>query len=556
MLNQTVAKLLARQIRSKVPMAKKKTGPAAPARIKLGDVRGLPGAAIKLLRDAVSALNHGNLPVAERALTLSLAYAPVHAESNRLLGLTLLQMGRPREAVKCLQAALKSRTGDIDILTWLARAQSQTEDIRGAIATARDVVAQRPDASSLNLLASMLSQHGELEEAIAVAERALSGDPSHAPIRLQYARNLFYSGRVDDAAEQFRHLLREGSEPASAWYGLAEMKTFTFGAEDLKAMRALSGKPQPVGMERATLLHALGKAYEDNDDLDAAMDAFVQAAQIERAQFRWDRKGFAQSRLGMREAFATVPPAQDPQLGREVIFIVGLPRSGSTLLEQILAAHPQVAGGSELPDLVMVLRAESDRRGLPFPHWCKSAGPADWYRLGRDYLARTQRWRVDKPRFTDKFPGNWLTAEAALAMLPGARIIDCRRDPLEVCWSCYKQFFAPGRASWSQDFEDLADYWRHSIECGDDLAGRYPQVFRVQSFEQLIEDTEAQTREILEFCGLDFDAACLQPHTVKRVIRTASSAQVRQPIVRGHGSAARYGNRLDPLRRALGLATV
>ncbi|MGA9333089.1 MAG: sulfotransferase, partial [Rudaea sp.] len=300
-----------------------------------------------------------------------------------------------------------------------------------------------------------------------------------------------------------------------------------------------------------TLLHALGKAQEDIGDYADAYATFLEAARLERAAYPWNRAAFATSLTALRDALRTGDAPLDPTLGSEVVFIVGMPRSGSTLVEQILAAHPLVEGGSELPDLAMTIGAESARRGTPFPQWASEATTADWHRLGRDYLARTSRWRVNKPHFTDKFPGNWIMAQAVLTMLPGARIIDCRRDPLEVCWSCFKQFFAPGKAAWNHAFDDLADYWRQCTRHGDMLAVAEPNRFRIQAYESLCEDTHAQIRELLAFCGLDFDAACLHFDQADRVVRTASAAQVRQPITRSNTAAEKYGTLLDPLRDAL-----
>ncbi len=533
---------------------KKNPAPASPQQVEPGDIRGLPQAALKHVREATQALNRGTLMDAERAVTMSLVYAPQHPEPHRLLGITLQRLGRANDAIASFREALKLRPGDASVLIPMAQAQADANDISGAIETLRARVAQHADANTLYALAQMLDRHGELDEALSILERVVVLDPRHAPARLQYARCLFYSGHLEKAEAQFRYLLRAGQEVASAWYGLAEMKTVEFSAEDLAALTSLCSKSSIAGLERATLLHALGSMREKAGDCPGAFTAFTAAAQLERTKFTWNADGFVRHLASVRASFAHPATSLDTNLGHEVVFIVGMPRSGSTLIEQILAAHPEMEGGSELPDLNRVLQEESARRCMPFPEWVGVATASDWRRLGEDYLARTARWRRQKPRFTDKFPGNWVMAEAALAMLPGARIIDCRRDAVETCWSSFKQFFAPGMAAWSCGFEELATFWRECRRHCDYLAARYPGNFRIQSYEALLDDPEAQTRELLAFCDLAFDPACLRFYESSRMIRTASSAQVRRPITRGKSRVDLYGALLDPLRRLLAQA--
>ncbi|HEX3896397.1 MAG TPA: sulfotransferase [Rudaea sp.] len=512
---------------------------------------GLPPAAQKLAREAYAALSRSALPQAERAITLMLAYAPAHAEPKRLLGMFLHRARRAREALVPLREALAMRPDDPDILIALAFAQGDTGDMYGAIASMRKAAELRPGADTLYMYGRALEQNAQLDEAVTMMRRALSIDPKYPTARLQLARDLFYTGHADEAATEFRRLIRDGRELAAAWYGLAEMKTVKFGAQDLAALKSLRKKPQFAGLERATLLHAVGKAFEDNDDYREAFDAFSEAGRIENALFPCDNQHFGAYVDSLRAAFPNPVERRDTAQGREAIFIVGMPRSGSTLIEQILAAHSQVEGASELPDLTLALDRESERRGSYFPTWVAQTSPQNWERIGAEYLASTARWRKEKPRFTDKSPGNWMQAEAAIAMLPDIRIVVCRRDPVEMCWSCFKQFFAPGRMAWGSSFEDIAYFWeRCTIHC-DYLAARYPQNVRIQSYEALLRDPEGQTRQLLEFCGLDFEETCLRFHEAQRTVRTASASQVRQPIAQLEKQSDRYGGLLDPLRESL-----
>ena len=511
---------------------------------------GLPVSAQALARQASAALMRGRLADAERDITAMLAYAPTHAEPQRLLGLLLLRSGRSADAVKALRQADAQQPDDPDILIPLGAALSDAGEFAAAVEPLRRAVQLRPDAETHYRYGRMLEQNAQLDAAAPVFKRALDIDPKHVLARLQYARDLFYTGHAEEAAKQFRRLIASGQELAVSWYGLAEIKTLAFDADDLAALKKLQKNPRFSGLERATLLHALGRAFEDTGDFTAAFETFSEAARIQRAQFPVDRADFDGYIKAIRAAFPQ-PVSTKAEQGGETIFIIGMPRAGSTLIEQILAAHSQVEGASELPDLTLTIDRESQRRNQYFPQWVDSTSESDWLRIGNDYLNATSRWRVSKPRFTDKSPGNWMMAEAAIAMLPKARFINVRRDPVETCWSCFRQFFAPGRMAWASSFDDIADYLHCCEDHCDYLAARYPDNVRIQSFEKLVADPEGQTRELLAFCGLEFEESCLRFHEAQRTVRTASAAQVRQPISRPPNSAERYGALLDPLRKAL-----
>ena len=307
------------------------------------------------------------------------------------------------------------------------------------------------------------------------------------------------------------------------------------------------------------MLHfALGKALEDAGRVDDAFITLQRANRLASESRPWDEAAFQHHVAEVRAAFGSVPEAAAPATspaaggqGSEVIFLVGLPRSGTTLVEQVLASHSQVEGASELPYLGQVIERESRRRGRPFPLWVESTGADDWARMGREYLAMSARWRARRPVATDKLPGNWLYAGAALRMLPGARVIDCRRDPVETCWSCYKQLFGPGMVHFTYSFEGLAGYWHDYDALSRFWAVRHPDRFLVQSYEALVAQPEAQIRALLAFCGLAFEAGCLSFHTAQRAIRTPSALQVRQPLQQTSTPAAGYGALMDPLRQLL-----
>ena len=251
----------------------------------------------------------------------------------------------------------------------------------------------------------------------------------------------------------------------------------------------------------------------------------------------------------IREAFDPPPAPAAEALGGEVIFIASLPRSGSTLIEQILASHPRVEGAGELPDLPLVIAEESRRRQQPFPLWVKQLQPGDWRRLGERYLERTAHWLHERPRFTDKLPNNWYFLGAIRAMLPAARIILVRRDPLETCFSCYRQLLHNNE--YSRTFADLAGFWRQFDLTARAARRLHPGHVFESVHEELIAAPEARIRDLLACCGLEFDPACLEFHKTQRDVRSPSAMQVRQPLRADLGRGDRYGALLDPLRVAL-----
>jgi hypothetical protein len=362
-------------------------------------------------------------------------------------------------------------------------------------------------------------------------------------------------GHSEAAAADCRTLIGRGSEVAKAWFSLADLKTVPLTSAERLQLQHTAVNLQLPAADRQLLDFALGKVLEDAGDVAGALAALQRANASVRASQPWDAAAFDRHVAGLRRLALAGLPAQAQAQGAEVIFLTGMPRSGSTLIEQVLASHSQVEGASELPTLHQVIEAESRRRGRAFVDWAPQASSEDWTRLGQDYLRATARWRQHKQVATDKLPDNWQWVAAVRAMLPQARIVDCRRDPLETGWSCYKQLFAPSLANFSYDFDSLAQYWAACEGLGDLHARQHPEFVRVQRYEALIAEPQAQIRELLAFCGLAFEPACMEFHKAQRAIRTPSALQVRQPARQASTPAAAFGELLDPLRQALAQAS-
>ena len=297
----------------------------------------------------------------------------------------------------------------------------------------------------------------------------------------------------------------------------------------------------------------LAQALEDQGAYAMAFDVLARANALKRGSVYWSRQEESARVDAIADAFTRpLPVPLDATLGKEVIFVVCLPRSGSTLTEQILASHPQVDGADEIQALPQILIEESGRRGQAFAQWVPSASAEDWQRLGHEYLERTRRWRQDRPRFTDKNVDNWAFVGAALAMLPGARVVNSRRDPLETCFALYRQLFGNGSIHYSYDLDDIAGYYAGYARLSRLWQQRYPDRYFDHEYEALQSDPEAQIRRLLGFCGLPFDPACLAFHQSSRSVLTISAAQVRQPLRHDTARSTRYGDKLDPLRVRLG----
>lgn len=506
----------------------------------------------RLLAEAERQLVQGRLADASRALSGAAAIAPRHPAVQRVQGLHALRRGDHAAAAAALQVAAAQLAPDVVLQDQLARAQSGAGDSDAAFASWRRACEQFPDSAEAWFnLAGALGAHADVAAALDPLQRCVALAPEHRVARVMLGDTLAQLGRIDEAAAHYREVLRTRPDTGHAWWGLANLKTLRFEAHERAAMSAVLARPELPEHHRTVLGFALGKAHEDAGDHAAAYAAFVEANARMRRRLPWDARAFRSAMQRIRDAFERTPAgAPERGLGREVIFVVSLPRAGSTLVEQILAAHPQVEGACELGDVEAVIRAESARRRRDFPQWAATATPADWQRLGEDYLARTARWRMQRPRSTDKMPGNWIYTGAIRAMLPGARIVDCRRDTLETAWSCFRQVFAAGQ-HWSYDLADVADYCKVHAATMAFWHARHPDHLREQVHEALLAEPEREIRALLEFCGLGFDPACLAFHRAPRAVRSASAAQVRQPLQASTARTAAYGDLLNALRAAL-----
>jgi Flp pilus assembly protein TadD len=514
---------------------------------------GLPAEAVPRLHAAARAIRDGALASAESILRGVLAAAPEHPEALRLYGILHTRSNRPLAALDLLQRASARRPNDELILNDLGSALYACGEHAAAFVAWRRATELAPrEPMPWYNLGRNLQLEGRTEPALDALQRACELAPTFVPAQVLRGDALTYLGRFDEAEAAYRAALRAHPACGDAWRGLANIKARPLSADDRERLAREFQRTDLAEPDRIAMGYALGKVCEDHGRYPEAFAALSDANARLRRLSPWDARAFRAHVDAVLAQTEALPAPLDPALGREAIFLVGLPRSASTLFEQILAAHPQVEGASELPDLAATLGDESARRGRPFLQWVGAATADDWQRLGLDYLRRTARWRERRPRFTDKMPENWLYAGVLRAMLPGAKVIETRRDPVEVGWSCFKQHFYR-LPHFSCDLADIAAYTRDCERALAHWGKADPARVRAHSYEALLADPEGQIRELLAFCGLPFDARCLDFHRAERSVRTPSASQVRQPLRGDTARSAHYGALLDPLRQALGL---
>lgn len=498
---------------------------------------------------------------AVQPLNEALQAQPGHPELLRLSGVLEQGRGNIANAVALFGHLHRQFPHDAAIANHLGAALAEAGQTEGAIAAFRHALELDPTSvGAAYNLGRAHDQRGEAAAALAAFDSALRIEPTHRPSRVLRAESLKQLGQLAEAESELRAVLRSAPDSVAAWVALANLRAFAADGGDLAEVGRLHANPHLDEKRRIDLGFAYGAMLEAAGRYDEAFAVLHAANTAKRRRIRWSAPAVSvliddilAAFASPREQHAAVDaPSEDDDAtrGAGAIFLVGMPRSGSTLAEQILAAHPRVASGGEREDVTRILQEESKRRGRRFPTWVAEAEPADWRRLGEDYLRRCADWRGERAYFTDKTLTNWQTLGAIRRMLPGARIVHCLRDPLETCWSCYKQHFGEAQF-FTYDLAELAAFFGDCTRAMRSWNERYPGWIHPHRHEALLAEPEAQTRALLAACGLAFDPACLRFHEVRREVHTASAAQVRKPLQRGVPLVERYGASLDPLREAL-----
>ena len=406
--------------------------------------------------------------------------------------------------------------------------------------------------------ATICTGFGDYEKAVPMYRDILSEAPDRPEVHLSIAHALKTIGRTGEAIDSYRAAAAGRPRFGDAYWSLANLKTYRFTDSEIAQMRADEAAPR-VGLEdRYHLCFALGKALEDRGDYPESFRYYERGNALKKSESRYrpeplERNARLQAEVCTREFFDARQGVGSPD--SSPIFIVGLPRSGSTLLEQIIASHTRVEGTMELADIprmVQELQGRETKDSTPrYPGILAELKPEDFMRLGEMYLADSRVYRTGKPFFIDKMPNNFRHLGLIHLILPNARIIDARRDPLACCFSNYKQLFASGQ-QFTYSVEDITRYYKMYVDLMAHWDRALPgKVLRIQH-EDVVEDLEGNVRRILEFCNLDFEPACVEFHKTDRRVHTASSEQVRQPINRdGVDQWRNFDPWLGPFKAAL-----
>lgn len=515
---------------------------------------------------ASQAMMANDLATAESVLRSLLMNRPDDVAAIRMLAEIGIHFGQARKADGLLRRAIElapgffysryTRAVALDMLSRSGEALEELNHIKGAEADFDPIVA---------LKAVCLSRIGENEEALRLYRLLAERQPGNGDIWISIANLLKIVGDQQGSIEAYRNVLSIQPTNGEAWWSLANLKTYRFSDEEIGAMEEALASPALRDDDRLRLHFALGKALEDRGEDEASLDQYRRGNSLRSLQTRYRpgettelvdqaEKLFTAEFLEAREGWGA--SAKDP------VFIVGMPRAGSTLIEQILASHPLVEGTGELPDIIVIAREleENSPGGAPegwrnYPGILAQLSREEIGRLGETYLDRTRIQRkTGRPHFTDKMPNNWLHVGLIRLVLPNAKIIDARRHPLACGLSNFKQHFARGQ-EFSYDLEHFGLYYRDYVRAMAHFEKVSPgSVYRL-IHEELLADPEREIRRLLDYVGLPFDEACLNFHETRRDVRTASAEQVRRPInADGIDQWKRFEQWLDPLKQALGPA--
>ncbi|MEQ9316594.1 MAG: sulfotransferase, partial [Henriciella sp.] len=505
-------------------------------------------------------IHEGRIIHAERIARAFMQKHPRHVEGMRLLADIGTRLGVHEDADFLLETAVELEPDNPQLRIDRIQVLRKRQKYEAALNEAGKLLERDPaNPVFKSLYAIEAMQAGSYDEALDIFDEVLADMPDDLATLTSRGHALKTAGQTEEAIASYRHAIEVNPLHGDAWYALANLKTYKFSADEIATMQDALGDPNLHFMGRVHIAFALGKALEDAGDYGASFKAYSQGNALKKTQIRYTTEQMEAEVEGQithctRELFdrrASVGH-DDPA----PIFIVGLPRAGSTLIEQILASHSHVDGTLELPNILSLAHRLRGRQQISdrdrYPRILHELPDEELVKLGQDYIANTAIHREGAPFFTDKMPNNFRHIGLIHLILPNAKIIDARREPMACCFSGFKQLFAEGQ-EFSYSLEDIGSYYGLYVKLMDHWDAVLPgKVLRVQH-EDVVDDLEGQVRRILDHCGLPFEQACLDFHKTDRAVRTASSEQVRQPINRsGLDQWRNYEDHLGPLRNALG----
>lgn len=529
---------------------------AAIVRARLEHLAALPRPLVAVI-DLVA---QGKLLKAESLCREFLKKVPHHIEGMRLLADIALRLGVLDDAEFLLTSALTFEPANVAVRMDLVRTLRKRQKFERALEEAQALLETAPDNPQFqSLVAVERMQTGDYDTALALLDKVLTRVPGDPITLTSRGHALKTSGRYDDAVAAYRAAIASQPQHGESWYALSNLKVYEFEDDEIDAMETQLADSNLSHIDRVHLCFALGKACEDRQDFDRSFGYYARGNALKKVQARYDAARMSEDLAAQRNVCTRTLFEQRAGAGCDApdpIFIVGLPRAGSTLLEQILSSHSMVDGTLELPNILSLSqrlrRRARDGDSLPYPDVLAELSDDELRDFGEEFIRDTRIHRKDAPFFIDKMPNNFRHIGLIHLILPNAKIIDARRHPMACCFSGFKQLFAEGQ-EFTYDLDDLGRYYRDYVDLMDHWDTVLPgTVLRVQ-YEDVVADLDAQVARLLEHCGLPFETSCIEFHRTERSVRTPSSEQVRQPIFRsGLEQWRKFDAHLGPLKSALG----
>ena len=490
------------------------------------------------LQKAMGQVQKGNLGEAEKIYRNILSDDPNNVDALRLLALLASRTGAVDQAITMLENC--TRIAPDYALAWenLAKLYRQKDDAdslqkaANCFERATDLRPNWPEGwAGLGTMQTRSSNHNE---GIASYKKSIELKENQPRVHLSLGHVYKTTGKQKECIDSYKQAINFDNNFGEAYWSLANLKTYEFTPKEISEMESKTNLSEVSEREKVHFLFSLGKAYEDIGNFDKSFEYYKKGNDLNRGRTTYDPKAIEALSGRLKNFFTKEKFENRKNPGFETnapIFIVGLPRSGSTLIEQILASHSKIEGTMELPNIMNIARklGNSTKDRTAYPEIIDTLKDIDLSNLGKSFIEETRFLRTNKPFFIDKMPNNFSHIGLIKLILPNAKVIDARRNPMDTCFSCFKQLFARGQA-FTYDLSEIARYYLNYVQLMDHWEEVLPGfIFRVQH-EELLENQEAVTRDLIEFCELDFELSTLEFYKTKRAVKTASSEQVRQPL--------------------------
>jgi len=512
------------------------------------------------LQKAMSQVQKGNLGEAEKIYRSILSDDPNNVDALRLLALLASRTGAIDQAINMLENCIKIAPDYA--LAWenLAKLYRQKDDpdsLQKAANCFGKATELRPDwAEGWAGLGTMQTRSSQHEEGIISYKKSIELKTNQPRVHLSLGHVYKTTGNQEECINSYKDAINYDENFGEAYWSLANLKTYKFNTREIDQMEKRVDLPEVPEREKVHFLFSLGKAFEDAGNYDKSFNYYKKGNDLNRGRTTYDPKAIEALSDRLKLFFTKDKFEEYKSSGCNSgapIFIVGLPRSGSTLVEQILASHSKVEGTMELPNIMNIARklGNSSKDRTAYPEIIETLQDSDLTLLGQAFVNETEFLRTGKPHFIDKMPNNFSHIGLLKLILPNAKVIDARRNPMDTCFSCYKQLFARGQA-FTYDLSEIARYYVNYVNLMDHWNKVLPgYVFKIQH-EALLQDQEGITRDLLEFCELDFESSTLEFYKTERAVKTASSEQVRQPInTKGLNQWKNFESHLNDLKHYL-----